>query len=69
MYGLSKKLPPGEFICDMCKAKHFHNKRFIYETFEVLPHCPSKELTICEKCAIRESKFKNKKQFKEYFEG
>ena len=44
--------------------------QFSYEwgTFAVLPKTPTEILIICEKCAIRESKFKNKKQLKEHYE-
>ena len=67
MYGVVEKLKSGEFVCDMCKSDHYHQKRYSYKTFEVLPKTPSKDLVICEKCAIREFGSKNKNKFKEMF--
>ena len=42
---------------------------YIWGTFPVLPKTPMEILNICEKCAIRESKFKTKKHFKEFYES
>ena len=43
-----------------------HHK-YVYETFEILPQCPKRELIICERCAVREYGSKNNKNFYEDF--
>ena len=51
----------------MCKIYQIAKYQFIYETYEILPNNPKKELLICEKCAVREYGSKNKKSFKDDF--
>jgi|TARA_Y100001951_G_C11278725_1_gene263782 hypothetical protein len=51
----------------MCKKYNIGQFRYVYETYEILPKYPKKELIICEKCAIREYGSKNKKRFKDDF--
>tara|TARA_R100000781_G_C4070646_1_gene124359 strand:- start:68 stop:208 length:141 start_codon:yes stop_codon:yes gene_type:complete len=41
--------------------------RYVWVTFEILPKTPMEELIICDKCAIREGKVKNKKQLDERY--
>jgi hypothetical protein len=68
-YGLDEnRLPREPFNCRMCKQYYIGQYRYIWHTFEILPKSPSEQLIICEKCAVRESKFKNKKQLNEYYE-
>ena len=68
-YGLDeKRLHKDSFVCRMCKQYYMRHYRYIWHTFEILPKSPSEELIICEKCAVRESKFKNKKQLNEHYE-
>tara|TARA_Y100001973_G_C5201758_1_gene338300 strand:- start:1094 stop:1318 length:225 start_codon:yes stop_codon:yes gene_type:complete len=68
-YGLDpKRLPRAPFTCIMCKQYYMGAFRYIWHTFEILPKSPSEELIICEKCALREGKFKTMKQLKEFYE-
>ena len=67
MYGLSKRLPKAEFTCIMCKQYYMYAFRYVWVTFEILPKTPMEELIICDKCAIREGKVKNKKQLDERY--
>jgi hypothetical protein len=67
-YGLNERTSKAEFSCEMCKKYYIGQFSYEWGTFEVLPKTPMKILTICEKCIIRESKFKNKKQLKEHYE-
>lgn len=39
----------------MCKTQKLGSYSYVYKTYEILPKSPSKELIICEKCAVRES--------------
>ena len=41
---------------------------YVWNTFEILPKTPSMELIVCDKCAIREGGYKNKKQLHEHFD-
>ena len=67
-YGLDeKRLPREAFSCIMCKKYYIGQYRYIWNTFEILPKYPTRQLIICEKCALREGKFKNKKQLEEYY--
>ena len=68
-YGLNERLPKGEFVCEMCKKYSMRNYSYGWGTFEILPKTPMKKLIICEKCVIRESKFKTSKQIKEHYES
>jgi len=51
----------------MCKGKFFHNFSYVFYTYGILPKTPSEKLIICQKCALREGKYKTMKQFKEAF--
>ena len=62
-----KKLPKSTYYCDMCKKYYMSHHQYVYETFEILPQCPKRELIICERCAVREYGSKNKKNFYEDF--
>jgi len=64
---VKQKLPKSPFTCKMCKKYNIGQFRYVYETYEILPKYPKKELIICEKCAIREYGSKNKKRFKDDF--
>ena len=50
----------------MCKGKFFYNHSYVFYTYGILK-TPSEKLIICGKCALREGKYKTKKQFKEAF--
>jgi len=67
-YGLNKRKAKSEFYCDMCKQYYMRHFSYEWGTFPILPKTPMEILNICEKCAIRESKLKNKKQLKEHYE-
>ena len=45
----------GAFDCKMCNDHKVASFSYIYKTHEILPITKSEELTICEKCAKRES--------------
>ena len=51
----------------MCKSKFFYDLSYVFYTYGILPKIPSEKLIICGKCALREGKYKTKKQFKEAF--
>ena len=67
-YGINSRKAKSEFTCDMCKQYYMRGYSYSWGTFPILPKTPMEILNICEKCAIRESKFKTKKKFKEYFD-
>ena len=67
-YGLNERIPRSSFSCTMCKAWYMSHYSYGWGTFEILPKTPMKKLIICEKCVIRESKFKTSKQIKEHYE-
>ena len=54
MFVVSKR-KKNTFTCEMCKNHHLGSFSYIYETYSVSPNNLSKELVICEKCAVRES--------------
>ena len=67
-YGLSEdRLSREPFTCEMCKEYYVGQYRYIYNTFQI-SRTPTTRLIICEKCAVRESKFKNKQQLNKYYE-
>ena len=63
---LIKRLPKKRFNCRMCKSDIWKDFQYILKTFEILPKCPARELIVCYKCAIRESKFKKRKDLDSY---
>lgn len=68
-YGVDpKRLSREPFTCAMCKQSYVGQYRYVYNTFEILPERPQESLIICEKCAVRESGFKTKKKFKEFYD-
>tara|TARA_Y100001951_G_scaffold100047_1_gene102888 strand:+ start:683 stop:892 length:210 start_codon:yes stop_codon:yes gene_type:complete len=67
MYGLKEQIKKSSFTCDMCKSNFFHNYSYVFYTYGILPKTPSEKLIICQKCALREGKYKTMKQFKEAF--
>ena len=64
---VKKRLSKASFICTMCKQSQFHKHRYIHETFEILPHCPKRELIVCEKCIRREMGIKARADIEDYY--
>ena len=65
---LTKKLIRKKFTCSMCKSNIWFDSQYVLETFEILPKTPKEELIVCYKCAIRESKFKKRKDLDSYLD-
>ena len=68
MGDVNKRLPKEPFNCTMCKKYNIAQYRYVYTTFDFSPKHPSQDLIICEKCAVREGKFKNIKELRSFYE-
>ena len=68
MSSVKKRLPKESYHCEMCHKYIFNKYKYIYETFEILPKLPQRNLFICEACAKREMNLKKRDKLNDHWE-